>query len=211
MRAAACLPQPSTLPCEWLVTWQQSVKSKCVLRPAYLNHPHLPGEWLVTWQQSVKSKCVLRPAYLNHPHLPGDGLSILGEEGPHVGQESRGDQTVARQVAKLLFKILPTKHTPWGVLPFTPLSINFKLITNNSVYSLRLKGANSLKFICHQGRSLVNTFSFWNIWHKSVVLSLIWLHSSVCQIHNKQMSRLVAYSGNICVWVVHVMNVGADS
>ena len=65
-----------------------------------------------------------------------------------------------------------------------------------------MKGANWLKFVCHQGRSLVNIFSLWNIWYKTVVLSLIWLHSLVCQIHNKQMSQPVAYSGNICVWVV---------
>ena len=65
------------------------------------------------------------------------------------------------------------------------------------IYSPKMKGANWLK-----GRSLVNIFSLWNIWYKSVVLSLIWLHSLVCQIHNKQMSQLVAYSGNICVWVV---------
>ena len=48
----------------------------------------------------------------------------------------------------------------------------------------------------------MNIFSLWNIWYKSVVLSLIWLHSLVCQIHNKQMLQLVAHSGNICVWVV---------
>ena len=41
-----------------------------------------------------------------------------------------------------------------------------------------------------------------NNMYKSVVLSLIWLHSLVCQILNKQMSQLVAYSSNICVWVV---------
>ena len=52
------------------------------------------------------------------------------------------------------------------------------------------------------GRSLVNNFSLCSNWYKSVVLSLIWLHSLVCPIHNKQMSQLVAYSGNICVWVV---------
>ena len=40
---------------------------------------------------------------------------------------------------------------------------------------------------------------------------LIWLHSLVCQIHNKQMSQLVAYSGNTCVELFHVMNVGLDS
>ena len=28
-------------------------------------------------------------------------------------------------------------------------------------------------------RSLVKIFSLWNIWYKSVVLSLIWLHSLV--------------------------------
>ena len=72
----------------------------------------------------------------------------------------------------------------------------------DGVYSPKMKGANRLKFICHQGRSLVNNFSLCNNWYKSVVLSLIWLHSLVCQIHNKQMSQLVAYSGNICVWVV---------
>ena len=72
----------------------------------------------------------------------------------------------------------------------------------DGVYSPRMKGANWLKFICHQGRSLVNNFSLCNNLYKSVVLSLIWLHSIVCQIHNKQMSQLVAYSGNICVWVV---------
>ena len=65
-----------------------------------------------------------------------------------------------------------------------------------------MKGANRLKLICHQGRSLVNIFSLWNIWYKSVVLSLIWLHSLVCQIYNKQMLQVVAYSGNICAWVV---------
>ena len=70
------------------------------------------------------------------------------------------------------------------------------------IYSPKMKGANWLKFICHQGRSLVNNFSLSNNWYKSVVLLLIWLHSLVCQIHNKQMSQLVAYSGNICVWVV---------
>ena len=37
---------------------------------------------------------------------------------------------------------------------------------------------------------------------QKVVLLLIWLHSLVCQIHKKQMSQLVACSGNICVWVV---------
>ena len=68
--------------------------------------------------------------------------------------------------------------------------------------SPKMKGANWLKFICHQGRSLVNNFSLCNNLYKSVVLSLIWLHSLVRQIHNKQMSQLVAYSGNICVWVV---------
>jgi len=57
----------------------------------------------------------------------------------------------------------------------------------------------------------VNIFSLWNIWYKSVILSLIWLHSLVCQIHNKQMSQLVAYSGNVCVELFHVMNVGVDS
>ena len=52
--------------------------------------------------------------------------------------------------------------------------------------------------------SLVNNFSLCNNWYKTVVLEslLIWLHSLVCQIHNKQMSQLVAYSSNICVWVV---------
>ena len=72
----------------------------------------------------------------------------------------------------------------------------------DGVYSPIMKGANWLKFICHQGRSLVNNFSLCNNWYKSVVLLLIWLHSLVYQIHNKQMSQLVAYSGNICVWVV---------
>ena len=56
------------------------------------------------------------------------------------------------------------------------------------VYSPKMKGANWLKLICHQGRSLVNIFSLWNIWYKSVVLSLIWLHSLVCQIQDKRMS-----------------------
>ena len=64
-----------------------------------------------------------------------------------------------------------------------------------------MKGTNWLKLICHQGRSLV-TFSVWNISYKSVVLSLIWLLGFLYQIHNKRMSQLVAYSGNICVWVV---------
>ncbi len=72
----------------------------------------------------------------------------------------------------------------------------------DGVYSPKMKGANRLKFICHQGRSLVNNFSLCNNWYKNVVLLLIWLHSLVCQILNKQMSQLVAYSGNICVWVV---------
>ena len=63
------------------------------------------------------------------------------------------------------------------------------------VYSPKMKGAKRLKFICHQGRSLVNNFSLCNNWYKSVVLLLIWLHSLVCQIHNKQISQLVAYSG----------------
>ena len=68
----------------------------------------------------------------------------------------------------------------------------------------KMKGTNWLKSIkwCHQGRSLVNNFSLCNNLYKRVVLSLIWLHSLVCQIHNKQMSQLVAYSGNICVRVV---------
>ena len=69
----------------------------------------------------------------------------------------------------------------------------------DGVYSPKMKGANRLKSICHQGRSLVNTFSFCNNLYKSVVLSLICLHSLVCQIHNKQRSQLAAYSGNICV------------
>ena len=30
-------------------------------------------------------------------------------------------------------------------------------------------------------------------------------------LHNKQMSQLVAYSGNICVELFHVMNVGVGS
>ena len=38
------------------------------------------------------------------------------------------------------------------------------------VYSPKMKGANWLKFICHQGRSLVNNFSLCNNWYKSVVL-----------------------------------------
>ena len=49
---------------------------------------------------------------------------------------------------------------------------------------------------------------------QKVVLSLIWLHSLVCQIRNKQMwqmSQLVAYSGNICVELLYVMNVAVDS
>ena len=66
----------------------------------------------------------------------------------------------------------------------------------------KMKGANWLKLICYQGRSLVDIFSLWNIWYKSVVLFLIWLHSLVCQTRNKQMSQLVAYSSKICVWVV---------
>ena len=45
---------------------------------------------------------------------------------------------------------------------------------------------------------------------QKVVLSLIWSHSLVCQMHNKQMSQLAAYSGNICVELFHVMNVGVD-
>ena len=72
----------------------------------------------------------------------------------------------------------------------------------DGVYSPKMKGANQLKFVCHQGKSLVNNFSLCNNWYKSVVLSLIWLHSLVCPTPNKQMSQLVAYSGNICVWVV---------
>ena len=72
----------------------------------------------------------------------------------------------------------------------------------DGVYSPKIKGANWLKFTCHQGRSLVNNFSLCNNWYKSVVLPLIWSYSLVCQIHNKQMSQLVAYSGNICVSVV---------
>jgi len=70
------------------------------------------------------------------------------------------------------------------------------------VYIPKMKGANWLKSICHQGRSLVNIFSLCNNWYRSVVLLLIWLHSLVCQIHNKQMSQLVAYRCNICVWLV---------
>ena len=54
-------------------------------------------------------------------------------------------------------------------------------------------------------------FRLWNIRYKSVVLSLIWLHSLVCLIPNKQMSQLVAYSGSICVELFHVVNVGVDS
>ena len=72
----------------------------------------------------------------------------------------------------------------------------------DGIYCPKMKGANWLKLMCSQGKSQVNIFSLWNIWYKSVVPSLIWLHSSVCQIHNKQMSKLVAYSSNICVWVV---------
>ena len=48
----------------------------------------------------------------------------------------------------------------------------------------------------------MNIFSLCNDWYKTVVLSLIRLHSLVCHIHIKQMSQLVAYSGNICVRVV---------
>ena len=55
----------------------------------------------------------------------------------------------------------------------------------------------------------MNIFSLCNNMYKSVLLSLIWLHSLVCQIHNKQMSQLVAHSGNICE-LFHVMNVGVD-
>ena len=46
---------------------------------------------------------------------------------------------------------------------------------------------------------------------KHHVYLLIWLHSLVCQMHNKQMSQLVAYSGHICVELFRVMNVGVDS
>ena len=69
------------------------------------------------------------------------------------------------------------------------------------VYSPKMKGAKRLKCICHQGRSLVNNFSLCNNWYKSVVLLLIWLHSLVCQIHNKQISQLVAYSGYLTLLV----------
>ena len=54
-------------------------------------------------------------------------------------------------------------------------------------------------------------FCLWNIRYKSVVLSLIWLHSLVCWIPNKQMSQLVAYSGSICVGLFHVVNVRVDN
>ena len=70
------------------------------------------------------------------------------------------------------------------------------------VYSPKMKDANWLKLTWHQERSLLNIFSLWNIWYKSMVLSLIWLYILVCQINKKQMSQLVAHSGNICVWVV---------
>ena len=79
------------------------------------------------------------------------------------------------------------------------------------VYSPKMKGANWLKSICHQGRSLGNIFSLCNNLYKSVLLLLIWLHSLVCQIHDKQMSQLAAYSCSICVELFHVMNVGVDS
>ena len=55
----------------------------------------------------------------------------------------------------------------------------------DGIYCPKMKGANWLKLMCSQGKSQVNIFSLWNIWYKSVVPSLIWLHSSVCQIHNK--------------------------
>ena len=48
---------------------------------------------------------------------------------------------------------------------------------------------------------------------QNVVLSvsLIWLHSLECRIDNKEMLQLEAYSGNMCVELFHVMNVGVDS
>ena len=47
---------------------------------------------------------------------------------------------------------------------------------------------------------------------QNVVLSvsLIWLHSLECRIDNKEMLQLEAYSGNMCVELFHVMNVGVD-
>ena len=70
---------------------------------------------------------------------------------------------------------------------------------NLGLYSPKMKGANWLKLICHQGRSLGNIFSQSGIFGANVWYSLILLHNLVCQMQNKQMSQLVAYSGNICV------------
>ena len=36
----------------------------------------------------------------------------------------------------------------------------------DGVYSSKMKGANWLKLVCHQGRSLVNIFSLWNMVQK---------------------------------------------
>ena len=85
--------------------------------------------------------------------------------------------------------------------PFQMFMLNYHTEKPEDICSPKMKDANWLKLICHQGRSLMNIFSLWNIWYKSVILSLIWLHSLVCQIHNKQMSQLVANGSNICVWV----------
>ena len=50
----------------------------------------------------------------------------------------------------------------------------------NGLYSPGIKGANWLNVICHLGSTLVSIFSLWNIWYKSVVLNLMWLHGLVC-------------------------------
>ena len=66
----------------------------------------------------------------------------------------------------------------------------------------KMKGANWLKLICHQGRSLVNIFSLWNIWYESVVLFLIWLHSLECQILKKTNITTSGLERQYLCWVV---------
>ena len=61
----------------------------------------------------------------------------------------------------------------------------------------------------------------WNHWSAKSVKNFSWcgtfsnlVAQLVFQMHNKQMSQLVGYSGNICVELFHLgrqMNVGVDS
>ena len=141
---------------------------------------HVVHSWRL---QPQNERCQLIKAHMSSGEITGEHFQSL-------------EYLVQKVVLSLIWfqsseAVWESRWPSWAPCPNAPYGFCGRKATLN--YASTGIG-HSLSLICQPASEDIKLY----------IIILIWLHSLVWQMHNKQMSQLVAYGGNICVELFHV-------